>query len=202
MYIQGWVPLRLTGLISLSFNSQESSPTPQFKSISFSVLSFLYGSTHTSIRHYWKNHSFDYRDGFPQSKEYTGGASGKESACQCRRRGFSPWVGKIPWNRKYQPTPNSCLENFMDRGAQWVTVHGAAESWTGQSDWAQHMAESYSIVYMHHLFFIHSPVDEHFGCFHVLAIVNTAAMYSSQYLNETGDGSTSALAWTKLCTIY
>ena len=64
------------------------------------------------------------------------------------------------------------------------------------------MAESYSIVYMHHLFFIHSPVDEHFGCFHVLAIVNTAAMYSSQYLNETGDGSTSALAWTKLCTIY
>ena len=24
-------------------------------------------------------------------------ASGKESACQCRRQGFEPWVGKIPW---------------------------------------------------------------------------------------------------------
>ena len=31
--------------------------------------------------------------------------SGKESACQCRRPGFNPWVSKIPWRRKWQPTP-------------------------------------------------------------------------------------------------
>ena len=31
--------------------------------------------------------------------------SGKEPACQCRRRGFGPWVGKIPWRKKWQPTP-------------------------------------------------------------------------------------------------
>ena len=34
--------------------------------------------------------------------------SGKESACQsrkCRRRGFDPWVRKIPWSRTWQPTP-------------------------------------------------------------------------------------------------
>ena len=31
--------------------------------------------------------------------------SGKQSTCQCRRLGFSPWVGKIPWRRKWQPTP-------------------------------------------------------------------------------------------------
>ena len=30
--------------------------------------------------------------------------NGKESACQCRRHGFNPWVGKIPWKRKWQPT--------------------------------------------------------------------------------------------------
>ena len=30
---------------------------------------------------------------------------GKESACRCRRRRFDPWVGKIPWSRKQQPTP-------------------------------------------------------------------------------------------------
>ena len=33
--------------------------------------------------------------------------SGKESACQCRRRKrhrFDPWVRKIPWRRKWQPT--------------------------------------------------------------------------------------------------
>ena len=33
------------------------------------------------------------------------GAGGKESACQCRRHRFDPWLGKIPWNRKWQPTP-------------------------------------------------------------------------------------------------
>ena len=31
--------------------------------------------------------------------------SGKESACQSRRLMFAPWVGKIPWQRKQQPTP-------------------------------------------------------------------------------------------------
>ena len=30
---------------------------------------------------------------------------GKESVCQWRRCGFDPWVGKIPWRRKWQPTP-------------------------------------------------------------------------------------------------
>ena len=41
-------------------DSQESSPTPQFKSISSSVLSLLYGPILTSIHDYRKNHSFDY----------------------------------------------------------------------------------------------------------------------------------------------
>ena len=60
MNIQDWFPLGWTGWISLqSRDSQESSPTPQFKSISSSVLSFLYSSTLTSIHDYWKNHSFD-----------------------------------------------------------------------------------------------------------------------------------------------
>ena len=31
--------------------------------------------------------------------------SGKEFACQCRRHGFSPWVGTIPRRRKRHPTP-------------------------------------------------------------------------------------------------
>ena len=39
-------------------DSQESSPTPQFKRINSSALSFLYSPTLTSIHHYWKNHSF------------------------------------------------------------------------------------------------------------------------------------------------
>ena len=38
------------------------------------------------------------------------------------------------------------------------------------------LAESYSIVCMYHIFFIHSSVVERLGCFHVLVIVNSAAM--------------------------
>ena len=39
-------------------DSQESSPTPQFKSISSSAISLLYGTTLISVHDYWKNHSF------------------------------------------------------------------------------------------------------------------------------------------------
>ena len=35
---------------------------------------------------------------------FPGWRSDKESACQFRRHGFSPWVGKIPWRRKWQTT--------------------------------------------------------------------------------------------------
>ena len=53
------------GLISFRMDwldprgSQESSPTPLFKSIYSSALSFLYGPTLPSIHNYWKNHSFN-----------------------------------------------------------------------------------------------------------------------------------------------
>ena len=40
-------------------DSQDSSPTPQFKSINSSALSFLYSPALTSTRDYWKNHSLD-----------------------------------------------------------------------------------------------------------------------------------------------
>ena len=29
----------------------------------------------------------------------------KEFACQCRRHGFNPWVGKIPWRKEWEPSP-------------------------------------------------------------------------------------------------
>ena len=63
MNIQGWFPLRLTGLISLLSKGLSSiSPTQQFESINSSLLSLLYGPTLTSIYEHCKNHSFDYTD--------------------------------------------------------------------------------------------------------------------------------------------
>ena len=44
-----------------------------------------------------------------------GDASGKESTCQCKRykrHRFDPWIGKIPWSRKWQPTPVFLLGQF------------------------------------------------------------------------------------------
>ena len=60
MNTQDSSPLGWTGWISSQFkDSQESSPTPQYKSINSSVLSFLYSPTLTSIHDHWKNHSLD-----------------------------------------------------------------------------------------------------------------------------------------------
>ena len=54
----GLISFRIDWLDLLAVQgTQESSPTPQFKSINSSVLSFLYGPSLTSIHDYWKNHS-------------------------------------------------------------------------------------------------------------------------------------------------
>ena len=60
-------------------------------------------------------------------------ASGEEPACQCRRhkrRGFRPWVRKIPWRRAWQPTPVFLPGKSMGRAAWWVIVHGVTKSQT------------------------------------------------------------------------
>ena len=60
MNTQDWPPLGWTiGSPCSPRDSQESSPTPQFKSINSSALSFLYSPTLTSTHDNWKNHSLD-----------------------------------------------------------------------------------------------------------------------------------------------
>jgi len=69
----------------------------------------------------------------PHQKGFPAGTSGKGSVCQCRRGRqceFNPWVWKSPWRRAQQPTPYSRLENPLDKGAWWATVHEVAKSQT------------------------------------------------------------------------
>ena len=66
------------------------------------------------------------------SQGFAGGTSGKESTCQCRRhkrRGFDPWVGKIPWRRAWQTTPVFLLgESHGQRSLAGYSPWGHKES--------------------------------------------------------------------------
>ena len=63
-------------------------------------------------------------------KGFTGGSDGKESAYNVRDPGSIPGLGRSSGEANGYPLQYSCLENSMDRGAWWATVHGVVESWT------------------------------------------------------------------------
>ena len=56
--------------------------------------------------------------------------SSKESPCQCRRRGFNPWVRKIPWRRKWQPTLVFLPGNFLGQRSSAGYSPWGHKSWT------------------------------------------------------------------------
>ena len=59
---------------------------------------------------------------------------GKASARNAGDPGLIPWSGRSPGEGNGNPLQYSCLENSMDGGAWWATVHGVAKSWTQLSD--------------------------------------------------------------------
>ena len=62
--------------------------------------------------------------------ERSGVAGGKESACNAGDLDLTPGSGRSPGEGNGNPLQYSCLENLMDRGAWWATVHGVTESHT------------------------------------------------------------------------
>ena len=58
---------------------------------------------------------------------FPGGSESKEYACNAGDLGLIPRSGRSPGERNGTPLQYSCLENSMDRGAWWATVHGVAE---------------------------------------------------------------------------
>ena len=64
---------------------------------------------------------------------FPGGTSGKEPACLFRRHKrhrFDPWFGKIPWRRRWQPTPVFLPGKSHGQRRLVATVHGVAKSQT------------------------------------------------------------------------
>ena len=65
---------------------------------------------------------------------FPGGSDGKESACNVGNLGSIPGSGRSPGEGNGNPLQYSCMENPMDGGAWWATVHGVAKSRTRLSD--------------------------------------------------------------------
>ena len=84
---------------------------------------------------------------------FPGSASGKD-VCQWRRhkrQGFDPWVGKIPWRRKWQLAPVFLLgKSHGQRSLGGATVHGVAKSWTQLSAYAHTNTDAYEGVLVLH----------------------------------------------------
>ena len=58
--------------------------------------------------------------------------SGKESSCNAGNVGLIPGLGISPGGGNGNPFQYSFLENPMDRGALWATIHGVTESDTAE----------------------------------------------------------------------
>ena len=69
-----------------------------------------------------------------QQQQNSGGSDGKGSACNAGDLGLIPGLERSPGGGHSNLLHYSCLENPMDKGAWWATVHGVAKSWTQLSN--------------------------------------------------------------------
>ena len=70
----------------------------------------------------------------PPITGFPGGSAGKESACNAGDLGWIPGLVSSPGGGHCNPLQYSGLENPMDRGDWWATVHEVSKSWTRLSD--------------------------------------------------------------------
>ena len=96
--------------------------------------------------------------------------TGKESACQCRRHGYYPWVGKILWRREWQHTPV-----FLP-GASHGRRSLAGSSLWGLKRAGRDLVTKTTATYMHQIFLIPSSIDRQSGRFRVFIIANSTTM--------------------------
>ena len=78
---------------------------------------------------------------------FPGGSEVKASACNVGDLGSIPGLGRSPGEGNGNPLQYSCLENPMDRGACWATVHRVAKSRTRLSDFTLPTRAKMSYLY-------------------------------------------------------
>ena len=62
--------------------------------------------------------------------DFPSGSDSEVSAYNAGSPGLIPGLGRCPGEGNGNPLQYSCLENSMDGGAWWATVHGITKSWT------------------------------------------------------------------------
>ena len=73
---------------------------------------------------------------FMHFQGFPGGSDSKEPTCQYRRPSFDPWVGKMPWRRKWQPTP-----------VFWPGESHGQTSLAGYSPWGPKESNPNEVIY-------------------------------------------------------
>ena len=103
---------------------------------------------------------------------------GKESACQCRRHHSDPWTRKIPWRRKWQPTPvflpgKSYGQRSLASYSPWDCKDlDTAEQLNHTHTHTQKKKTIFGVyVLRDHILYIHSSVHGHLSCFHIFPVV-------------------------------
>ena len=84
------------------------------------------------------------------------GSSGKESTCNAEDPGLNPGLGRSSGEGNGYPAQYSCLENLMDRGTLWVTVHGSQRV---RRNWATNTSTFTGICKSYNLSEIVSPLN-------------------------------------------
>ena len=86
-------------------------------------------------------------------EELPGGLSGKESTRRCWRYRFNPWIEKIPWRKKWQPTPVFLPgKTYRQRSLVGYNPWGT-KSWTWLTNWACMPVKEVNLKRLHILWF-------------------------------------------------
>ena len=114
----------------------------------------------------------------------TRGCSGKKSICQCRRckrLGFHPWVGKLPWRRKWQLTAVFLPGKFHGQRNLWPAVHGVTKSrrWlsrhTQTHTWDDHETTE-------HDFFLSSSKDDTISQYSSVQLLSHVRLFATPWI--------------------
>ena len=73
--------------------------------------------------------------------DFSGGSDSKEATCIAGNMSLIPGLGRFPGEGNGNPLQDSCLENALDRGARWPTVHGVTDLDT--TEWLTHTQRNF-----------------------------------------------------------